>query len=373
MNKILFIINVDWYFKLHWLERAEFFQQQGFSISVITNFTSDKIRMDLVQKGFECHHIQLKRKSLNPFTDLYFAFKLATLIYKIKPTIIHSVTIKPNIYSGIVNKLLFNKPIVYSVPGLGAVFSSSNYRFSFIKKMIVQLYRIISNSNSIFIFENQDDHDLFINEKIIKHNNGIVIKGAGIDLNKFSISPPSNSRTVLFAARLLKDKGLHQLITAKQLLQKQHINFTLKVAGIIDLDVSSAIPLSEILEWQKQGDIEWLGNVKEMPTLIKSCDIICLPTTYGEGVPRILIEAASCQKAIIATNVAGCREIIDDGVNGLLAEPGSVESLCECLKLLLLDECKAYNYGVAGRLKVIAEFSQEIVFEKTLSVYRELI
>lgn len=373
MKKILFVINVDWYFRLHWLERAEFFKNKGFDVTVVTNFTDVNIQNELIEKGFECFDVSLERNGLNIFKEIKTVFRLFWLMCKIKPSITHCITIKPNIYVGLLNAFLFKKPIIYSVTGLGAVFSSKEYKFILLRRFVVCLYRFISSHKSRFVFENNDDYILFHEENILRFKNGIVIKGAGIDLDIFHKSTPESTKTVLFAARLLKDKGLNVLVSAKKLLEIKGLDFKLKVAGIIDLDVSSAIPLTEINAWHKNGDIEWLGNVKDMPALIKSCDIVCLPTTYGEGVPRILIEAASCQRAIIATNVSGCREIVVNGVNGLLAEPGSIESLSECLEVLLLNESQTLAFGIAGRLIVEAEFSQNMVFEKTLCVYRELI
>ncbi len=199
-----------------------------------------------------------------------------------------------------------------------------------------------------------------------------MIKGAGIDLARFSPSLAPLNKNVLFGARLLKEKGLECLVRAKRELEKQGLSFTLNIAGIIDNDVSSAIPLSQVTDWASSRDINWLGNVQDMPKLIKENDIVCLPTTYGEGVPRILIEAASCQRAIITTDVVGCREIVSHNVNGLLARPGDVVSLASCLRTLLESDDKTLEFGVQGRKKVEEEFSQEMVFEKTLKVYDEI-
>lgn len=157
------------------------------------------------------------------------------------------------------------------------------------------------------------------------------------------------------------------------LLRERGIDITVKVAGIIDQDVSSAIPISVVEEWDKNGDIVWLGNVKNMPALIHQCDLVCLPTMYGEGVPRILIEAASCQRPVITTDVPGCRELVEDGVNGLLIKQGSVEALVNGLEFLLLQPVKREQLGLEGRRIVEREFAQEIVFDKTFKVYQSLL
>ncbi|CAK1706661.1 glycosyltransferase family 4 protein [Vibrio crassostreae] len=371
-KKIVYVINVDWYFRLHWLERAEYFKSLGFDIYIISSFSSCEIKKELASKGFICHQLSVKRKSVNILREVGSILRLKGILDEIEPDLIHCVTIKPNVYAGLLNRLFFNKPIIYSVTGLGAVFSSNSIKFNLLKYIITTLYKCISISKSRFIFENSEDYKLFDELGVLKYENGRVVKGAGIDLARFSPSLPPLNKNVLFGARLLKEKGLACLVEAKQILESQGVEFTLNVAGIIDSDVSSAIPLSQVEAWASSGDINWLGNVENMPKLIKENDIVCLPTTYGEGVPRILIEAASCQRAIITTDVVGCREIVSHNVNGLLARPGDVISLASCLRTLLESDDKTLEFGVQGRKKVEEEFSQEMVFEKTLKVYEEI-
>lgn len=372
-KSVLFIINVDWYFNLHWLERVEYFKSLGYSIHIISNFNDENIKNGLLAKGFQCHHLAVKRKSIHIFNEFISFYQLRKLLKAINPDLIHSITVKPNIYAGLLNRLFLHKPIIYSITGLGAVFSSSAYKFIVLKRLIIVLYEFISTRQSHFVFENSEDRELFKSLGILKYSNGTVIKGAGIDLNRFKPSLPPKNGSILFAARLLQDKGLGCLVEAQKLLKQRGCHFSLNVAGIIDNDVSSAIPLSQIEAWAKNGDINWLGNVKDMPNLISQNDVICLPTTYGEGVPRILIEAASCQRAIVTTDVAGCREIVSHDFNGYLVVPNDPSSLADHLEALIGDSNKLIKFGENGRKKVEQEFSQEMVFEKTLNVYQALL
>lgn len=372
-KKLVYIINVDWYFNLHWLDRAEYFKSLGYSINIISNFEDKKIKKMLINKGYLCHHFSMKRKGLNFFTELASVNELKNILNNIEPDLIHCITVKPNIYTGLLNKFLLKKPIIYSITGLGAVFSSSKLKFFILKRFITVLYKLISIRQSHFVFENSEDYALFEKIGVLKNSNGTVIKGAGIDLNRFKPTVPPLNYSVLFAARLLEDKGLRCLVEAKRFLKQQGFNFTLNVAGIIDNDVSSAIPLSQIEAWANNSDINWLGNVKDMPSLISQNDVVCLPTTYGEGVPRILIEAASCQRAIVTTDVAGCREIVSHNYNGFLVSPNDPRSLAEHLQTLIVDKDKLVKFGKNGRKKVEQEFSQEMVFEKTFNVYQVLL
>lgn len=372
-NKILYIINVDWYFRLHWLERAEYFKKLGNEVHIITCFTDDRIKVELQELGFFCHSIPLKRKSTALSSELFTLCSLYRLIKTIKPDLMHCITVKPNIYVGLLNRIFFKKPIMFGVTGLGVIFSSNEVYFRIIRLLSILLYRCVSSRNSRFIFENCEDLELFEGAGIVKNRNGLVIKGAGINLDYFLASPPTFNNEILFAARLLEDKGLRCLLDARELLLERGCNVRINVAGIVDNDVSSAIPISQIELWHRKGIINWLGNVENMPSIIAKNDIVCLPTTYGEGVPRILIEAASCGRAIVTTDVPGCREIVSDGFNGYLAKPRDAVSLANCLESLLCSPDKLLEFGVNGREKVENEFSQEMVFEKTHEVYTELL
>ncbi|KEI71144.1 glycosyltransferase family 4 protein [Endozoicomonas elysicola] len=369
---LLYVINVDWYFRLHWLDRAKHFRSSGFKVHILTNFTDSDFKIKLINEGFFCHHFPLKRKSLNLLNEIHSILSIHQTIKKISPSIVHAITIKPNIYVGLIRKITSKFPVIYNITGLGIIFSSKTAIFRLFRKLSILLYRLISTKNSYFIFENSDDLRIFIAEKII-NNNGFLIKGAGVDIEKFYPSVPMGRSIVLFAARLLKDKGLNDLIEAREILAADGISFIIRVAGILDGDVHFAISEHQIQYWHNNGKIEWLGQVHDMPSLIESCDIVCLPTTYGEGVPRILIEAAASQRPIVATDIAGCREIVDHGVNGLLCAPSNPQALAKSLRTLLANNLIMKAYGINGRRKVINEFAQEHVFESTQKIYDALL
>ncbi|MHA6608508.1 glycosyltransferase family 4 protein [Photobacterium damselae] len=371
MKKILYVINVDWYFNLHWIDRAKYFQSLGYSIIIATNFTINKNKKDLEELGFICLDLPFKRKNINLIYEAKIIFNLFKIIKKVNPDLIHTVTIKPNIYTGLINKF-FKKPIVYTIAGLGVVFSSNTPKFKYIKKVVIELYKFISNDKSRFIFENNHDSDLFSKYRITK-SNSVVIKGAGVDIDKYFYKSCNDNKNILFAARLLKDKGLDTLVSAVSVLRSKNINCQLNVAGIIDEDTSSSISLSEINKLHEENKINWLGTINDMVPLIHNNDIVCLPTRYGEGVPRILIEAASCGRPIIATDIAGCNNLITDGFNGYLIRPNDVNELAFKLELLLADIDKLNYFGENGRNKIIEEYSQSIVFESTHIVYKHLL
>jgi len=374
-GNIIFFINVDWYFSLHWLERARAAKDMGFVVHVITNFTAPEHREHFELIGFKCYHIPIKRNTFNPFNAFKVILHLNKLFIKLSPRIVHCITVKPNIFGGLVSRL-YGIPCILSVTGRGAVFSGRSFSSQIARPIVKALYRMVSRHKKVrFIFENGDDYDFFFKNKIINADQGIVIKGAGVDTRIFGFRDQSNNQppTVLFAARLLKGKGLEDLVSAVKILRERKIEFILNVAGILDTDCVEAIPEQQILRWEKEGILNWLGQREDMPSLLAETDIVALPTTYGEGVPRILIEGASVGRPLVATDVVGCREIVIHRVNGMLVQPNNAISLADAIEELIMQPLLRQEMGRKGRQLVENEFAQEAVIEKTIAFYHDLL
>jgi glycosyltransferase involved in cell wall biosynthesis len=237
------------------------------------------------------------------------------------------------------------------------------------------MYRCIANStSSFFLFENRSDLNLFVSSHILSIKRAVQIAGAGVDIYKYfpKSEPDAACIKVLFAARLLKEKGLDDLVCAVKSLQNRGCIIRIYVAGIHDEADPDAIPFSQICEWQEEGYLQWLGTRNDMSNVIGDCHIVCLPTRYAEGTPRILIEGASCGRPLIAPNVPGCNEIIEDGINGLLYAKSGSPSLVDCLSILAVSPSTRYRMGVAGRHKVERCYSHHKVVSSTLEVYSAL-
>ena len=373
-KRLLYFVNVGWYFNLHWLERAQAASKSGLEIHVLGNIQDVVIRDRLELLGFHCHHLPIKRKTMNPFVEIRSFLSAWTLIRSIHPDLIHCITVKPNILGGIIARFL-GISAVLSIPGVGLIFKAGSLTRSLLQVVIKILYRVAANRpDCLLIFENGDDMALFRTFRIGSDTSRIVIHGAGVDTEKFSycVEKQQSEPRILFASRMLWEKGIKDLIEATRLLMSAGMKFRLDVAGIIDTDNLNAIPEKLILSWHDQGFINWLGNVNDMATLISDSSIVVLPTTYGEGVPRILIEAASVGRAIVATDVPGCREIVVHGENGLLVAPNDVGGLSEAIATLLDNNERRSAMGLQGRKLVEKLFSDEIVIQRTMNVYRDL-
>ena len=372
--KLLYIINVDWYFMLHWLDRANAAKESGYDVHIAMAFTEERYRQSLENAGFALHQIPLSRKSINPLTELRSMLAINKVIKQLQPTLVHSVTIKPNIYAGIACQRYSIRAIA-SITGLGTTFSNSHYGLAAIAQYAIRkLYKkAFSGRQSSVLFENKDDLSSMVGSNVINKEQAIHIPGAGVDTTLYTVSPepPSPPVRILFAARLLKNKGLSDLVEAIHRLSKEHESIELVVAGIIDNDARGKIPIKQLEQWQQQGLIQWLGQVDDMPALLNRVNIVCLPTRYGEGIPRILIEAAASGRVLIATDVPGCREIIIHKKNGLLVKPGDQNELINALRTLINEPATRKKMGYWGRQLIEQKYSTNIVIRKTLDIYKQ--
>ncbi len=378
MKKITYIINVDWYFKLHWLNRAKAAKDQGYDITIMTHFTSAKIRSYFQGLGFRCVELPLSRSGINPFSELRTIVKLYKYLKVQQPHLIHCITVKPSIYGGLISNVL-KLPSIKSITGLGAVFSSQSPLFRILRPLITGLYYVVGQSNTgAFIFENNSDRNVFKAAGIGRKQPLVHIAGAGVDTSHFcGLSQPlvnvgiDKPMVVLFAARLLKDKGLDTLISAVSTLRKKGLTIELWVAGLFDLESKNSYTESDIQSLAEKGEIKWLGAVSgsEMPSILNSVDIVALPTRYGEGIPRILIEAGATGRVVVASNVTGCNEFISDKVNGRLLNPLIVDDWSECLIDVAEDPLSYQHYAKCLERDVKAQYSDNVVISKFLDLY----
>ncbi|ODB36817.1 hypothetical protein BB427_02035 [Pseudoalteromonas sp. BMB] len=377
MKKLLYIINADWYFDLHWLERAVFFKEIGYKVHIVMPVNEPEIFNRLENLGFAVTALPIERTSMSILNELKVLKRLYQVIDAVKPDIIHSVTIKPNLYSTIIC-CIKKIPLVSTYPGLGTLGVSKDSKYVLSRKVIFSLLRIFSKKQrNIALFENEEDLQLFNKMKVIPQSRLIRVYGAGINLDSFSFSDIASDRTgtlnLLFASRLLKNKGLSLLFESVKQLNQQGIKVRLKVAGIFDFDSPFAYTQQEIEEMASFDFVDWLGKRSDIKNLITDSDAVCLPTTYGEGVPRILIEACAVGRPVITTPLGGCKDICIDNYNGLLVEPNSVESLTLSLKKLAVDSSLKAEFGKNGRKLVEEKFSNQSVFEQHCDTYKMLL
>ncbi len=291
-----------------------------------------------------------------------------------RPDLVHQVALKPVIYGSLAARLTGVTSVVNALGGLGFVFTSKNWLATVIKHPLLCLLRFIfDNSGGRLIVQNKEDMNVLTESGIINSLYIRLIRGAGVDLVNYLASPlVEEVPIIVLASRMLWDKGIGEFVAAAELLKKQGIEARFVLVGDTDAETPTAIPRLQLKKWHEQGVIEWWGYRKDMPQVLGQAHIVCLPTYYGEGVPKVLLEAMSCGRAIITTDMPGCRELIVAGVNGVLIQPRNVQSLAEAISLLLKDRSLCKRMGIEGRKIAEAEYSIEKIVAQTFTVYEEL-
>jgi len=320
--RVLVICNDGAYFLRHRLSVVTHLTSIGVDVTVIAG--GNLIPAESIQ-GWKYIHVPIERFKFDPMGDAALMIRTARTIHAFKPHAVHLVTLKPAIFSGfvsIVSRFLeaYPKQILITLPGLGRMMSlpkaPGQRRYPVASALTLLAFRMLSRRDYVhFTFETRHDCEFWADRGIANDRNSSLIEGAGVDPNLFyPLGTPRSSRTtkVLFASRLLKSKGLSTfLMVAHDLAHRSDVEFI--VAGVPDDHDPDAIPHRDL---EQMTEIRFLGHVRDMPNLLRQCDIVCLPTRYGEGIPRILIEAAATGLASIASSHPGCREAVEDGVTG---------------------------------------------------------
>lgn len=370
---LLFIVNTTGSFISHRLSIAKAAINKGYKVSLATGDTD--CAREIKFEGIEHYHIPLNRSGRSIFEECRLIYTIYNLLKRLRPNVIHNVTMKPVLYGGLINRIVGKVPCVNAITGLGFLFTREGWKASLIQKVLLSFYHIsLGGKYSRTIFQNSDDLNLFVSKKITPMQKTCIMKGAGVPLDTYrpsSVKRNSEKINILFPARLLCDKGILELIEAASVLgPKYPVRFIL--AGGIDTVNPSAVKQCDLDKWQSFSFVDCIGYQKDMITLYQQSDIVCLPS-YREGMPRALLEAQACGCPVVTTNVPGCREAIIDSKTGLLVKKGSSRALVEALEKLILDANLRNKMGVAARQFAEASFSIGEVVEQTLDLYCSLL
>jgi len=370
--KILFFISEDWYFWSHRRSIAIEAIRRGYEVVLVSRV--NELQEEIEQLGIKLIPSRLVRKSVNPFGELKTLLELIRIYRQEKPDIVHHVALKPIIYGTLAARITNIPGIVNAFGGLGHLFSSSNWRTRFLKNLFILILRLTLNNDRIrIILQNPVDFQRLIKKKVVDGDKLKLIRGAGADLGYFiPTEEPEGTPVLVYAGRLLWSKGVGDFVHALEIIKDQEIDFRAVLIGKPDPDNPESIPINKLEKWEEKGLIEWKGFREDMALELSSATMIVLPTYYGEGVPKILIEAAAASRPIITTKIPGCMEIVKDNWNGLLIPPHKPEELARAICKLINDKDLRQEMGKNGRMLVEKEFSEEIVLEQTFSLYEEL-
>ena len=318
--------------------------------------------------------IPLNRKSQSLLREFYTFLFISKLLIQYKPDIIHLITIKPYLYGGIAARIFKIPCVVSSVSGLGTLFINKtlkNYILFFFLKPFLKF--AFNHSNQKIIFHNSSDLNLLLNQNILYQSKAVILKGSGVKLDLFTdLNDPPGIITVCFAARLIREKGIYDFISAAQLLVKKKIKVRFWIAGSSDSNSPTALNSNEIKKIKKNKFIEFLGYQNDIPKLYSKSHIICLPS-YMEGFPKSLIEAAAAGRAVVTTNTPGCRDAIIPYKTGLLVPVNRPNDLAKAIEWLIKNPKDRIIMGRKGRALAEKEFKIENIIRRHLEIYRELL
>jgi glycosyltransferase involved in cell wall biosynthesis len=366
--RLLFVVTEDWYFCSHRLPLARAAQAAGYEVSVVTRVRAhgDAIR----EVGLRLIPFENARTSLNPLAELWTLIRLIALYRRERPDVVHHVAMKPVLYGSIAARLAGHPHVVNALAGMGWLFSSGAGLARWLQPMVRWgLGRLLGSG--ITLVQNPDDARL-LEQLGVPESHIRRISGSGVDLQLFYPRPePVGVPVVVLPARLLWDKGVGEFVAAARLLQQKGIAAKFVLAGEPDPANPSAVPIDQISRWVQEGVVSHLGWVDDMPKVLAESHIVCLPSFYGEGIPKSLIEAAAAGRPIVTTDIPGCREIVHHDDNGLLVPPRDSEALAEALECLIKNPGSRQRMGARGRTRAEQEFGLSKVIQQTLALYAE--
>ncbi len=347
---LLYVVNVAWFFCLHRLHLARAARDAGFTVHVATapDFADHVQRIR--GEGFHFHPLKLRRGRWSVFEECRLAASLWGLYRRVRPDIVHHVTIKPVLCGTLAARLAAVPAIVNSVSGLGFVFTATDRWSQMRRRAVERAYKtLLARCGIRVIFENRDDLQMFVARRIVNAHQALLIRGVGVDLERFRLLPPRTGvPLIVLPARMLWDKGLREFCGA-------------------------AVSIQDWLrEQHSRGVVEWWGLREDMVEVYAAAHVVCLPS-YREGLPTVLLEAAACGCALVATDVPGCREVVRDGDTGLLVAPRNPVALADALRTLILDPPLCARLSAAAYKCVSEEFSAEHVRHATNGLYAGLL
>lgn len=369
--RLLFLVTEDWYFCSHRLPLACAARDAGFDVAVATRVTAHGERIRAA--GLRLIPLTLRRSGRNPWRELMSIAEITRLYRAEKPDIVHHVALKPVLYGSLAARIAAIPSVVNALAGMGYVFTSGKPSARLLRPLVTLAFRLLLKRGCI-ILQNPDDRAVLLKAGVAFPEQITLIRGSGVDTAHFTPVPEPDAAVplVVLPARMLWDKGVGEFVAAAHMLRDEGLAARFMLAGDRDPDNPAAIPAAQLETWRAAGIVEWHGRQEDMARLLAQSHIVCLPS-YREGLPKALLEAAASGRAIVATDVPGCREAVRHGVNGLLVPARDAAALADALRRLITDPALRREFGQRGREMAEKKFSVEKITAETLALYRKLL
>jgi glycosyltransferase involved in cell wall biosynthesis len=365
--KVIIVLNTAWNIVNFRTGLIRALVKAGYEVVAVA--PSDKYIDGLSTLGCRFIHLPMDNNGTHPVRDLLLFCRLFYLLRSERPNVFLGYTVKPNVYGSLAAHA-FGIPVINNIAGLGTAF----IRGGWLSILVKGLYRFaLSRSHKVF-FQNDDDRQLFIVGRLVREDVTGLLPGSGIDLIKFPLTPLPIKAPVRFLliARMLWDKGVGEFVEAARLLKERGVDTEFCLLGMLDPQNPAAIPRQQINAWVADGVVRYLGETENVRLEIAHADCIVLPS-YREGTPRALLEAAAMARPIVTTNAVGCRNVVDDGINGFLCKPKDSSDLADkMLRILSMSHAEREAMGLRGREKVEREFNEQIVIDKYLATINSI-
>lgn len=368
----MLVVNAPEFFLSHRLPIALQAQALGYEVHIAS---ADGPEVGRIKSfGLTHHIIPFSRSGQNPYSEIKTLFRLFFLFRRVRPNLVHLVTIKPVLYGGIAARLAGVEAVVAAVSGLGTVFMARSFFARFRKSVVSVLYRAAFKHRKLtVIFQNPDDRVTLLTIRALSSSSARIIRGSGVDLDDYPFVSESEGRLVVsMAARLLKDKGVEEFIAAARLVRARDFDVEFWLIGSPDVGNPSSVTVGKIKEWEQEGVIKALGYRTDIADLYSASHIVCLPS-YREGLPKSLVEAAACGRSVVTTDVPGCRDAITVNETGLLVPPRDSSALADAIQSLLENVELRREMGTAGRKLAEKAFAINIIVEQHMAIYKELL
>jgi glycosyltransferase involved in cell wall biosynthesis len=371
-KKILFVVNAPEFFLSHRLPLAIAAESAGYEIHVATANGSEV--ESIRAHGFDHHVIPFARSGQNPFSEIRTLLQLVRLFRHLRPDLVHLITIKPVLYGGIAARMTGVGAVVSAVSGLGTVFLADSTSAKMRRWIVTRLYAAAFKQKRLaVIFQNPDDRDTLISLGTLQPSQARMIRGSGVSLPDYPFVPePDGAPVVVMAARLLRDKGVLEYVDAARLLHQRGIEVQMRLIGSTDPGNPTTVTQHEIDQWEQEGSIRPMGFRNDIAEQYAAANIVCLPS-YREGLPKSLVEAAACGRAVVTTDVPGCRDAITPDVTGLLVPVKDAQALADAIQKLIENPEMRKQMGQAGRALAEEAFAIEKIVEQHMHIYTELL
>ena len=371
-KKIIFMFTEDWAFASLFLDRAIAAKNAGYEVAV--HVRCSEHRAVIEKAGLQVIPHNISRSGLNPFKELVSILQLIKVFRSFRPDVIHLIALKP-IVLGSLASIFYPKAKVVNAPvGMGYLFASNDVRARLARPLVKTVLKsTLGRKRSMTIIENSDDRRSLIEGGFLRANQIVLIRGTGVNLDVFRPTPePTGPKIVVLIARMLRDKGVYEFVESARIIRRTQPSVSFWLIGDADPGNPASLTTQQLEDWNDEGIVKWFGYRTDVAELLTHVHIVCLPS-YREGFGKVFVEAGAALRAVVATDVPGCREAVEHEVNGLLVEPKNSQALADALLRVLTDDELRLRLAKEGRHRAEFEFSSATVNTQTLAVYQQVL